>query len=90
MAKVITKMFGGGKKGEVPSPQQAIQKLKETEEMLNKKSEYLEAKIEKELQAAKRHGLKNKKGIMHYIYIYFACVKFLRILAAFAATFILY
>lgn len=40
MASLITKIFGGGKKGGPPSPQQAIQKLRETEEMLSKKSEF--------------------------------------------------
>ncbi len=64
MSSLIAKMFGGGKKGEAPSPQVAIQKLRETEEMLNKKSEFLEARIERELKAAKRHGIKNKKGIV--------------------------
>ena len=59
---LLAKMFGGGKKGEPPSPQQAIQKLRETEEMLSKKSEYLEKKIERELATAKKNGMKNKRG----------------------------
>lgn len=59
---LLAKMFGGGKKGEPPSPQQAIQKLRETEEMLSKKSEYLEKKIERELALAKKSGMKNKRG----------------------------
>ena len=54
-------MFGLGKKGERPSPQQAIQKLKETEEILNKKTEFLEKKLDKELQTAKKNGTKNKR-----------------------------
>jgi charged multivesicular body protein 4 len=58
---VLTKMFG--KKGGTPSAQVAIQKLRTTEQMLSKKSEFIEAKIEKELAAAKKHGLKNKTGI---------------------------
>ncbi len=63
MADLLSKMFGGGKKkGEPPSPQQAIQKLRETEEMLSKKSEYLEKKIERELAIAKKSGMKNKRG----------------------------
>lgn len=60
--KAITKIFGAGKKGEPPTPQQAIQKLRETEEMLGKKSEHIEAKIQRELAAAKKHGTKNKTG----------------------------
>lgn len=62
MAAALARIFGSGKKGEPPSPQQAIQKLRETEEMLSKKSEFLEKRIEKELNAAKKHGMKNKRG----------------------------
>jgi len=58
----LAKVFGSGKKGEPPSPQQAIQKLRETEEMLSKKSEFLEKRIEKELVSAKKNGMKNKRG----------------------------
>ena len=58
----LSKIFGSVKKGELPSPQLAIQKLRETEEMLSKKSEFLEKRIEKELNAAKKHGMKNKRG----------------------------
>ena len=58
----LAKVFGGGKKGEPPSAQSAIQKLRETEEMLSKKSEFLEKRIEKEMAAAKKHGMKNKRG----------------------------
>ena len=62
MAAALAKIFGTGKKGEPPSPQQAIQKLRETEGMLSKKSEFLEKKIEKELQTVKKNGMKNKRG----------------------------
>lgn len=58
---MVAKMFGLGKKGERPSPQQAIQKLKETEEILNKKTEFLEKKLDKELQTAKKNGTKNRR-----------------------------
>ena len=61
-AAALAKIFGTGKKGEPPSPQQAIQKLRETEEMLSKKSEFLEKKIEKEMQAVRKNGMKNKRG----------------------------
>ena len=64
----LSKVFGGGKKGEPPSPQQAIQKLRETEEMLSKKSEFLEKKIEKELASAKKNGVKNKRGKCMYFF----------------------
>lgn len=62
MAGLLAKMFGSGKKGEPPSPQQAIQKLRETEEMLSKKSEFLEKRIDREMQTAKKNGMKNKRG----------------------------
>lgn len=57
------KLFGSGGKGEkAPSPQDAIQKLRETEDMLSKKQEFLEKKIEAELLTAKKNGTKNKRG----------------------------
>lgn len=58
----LTKVFGKGKRGEPPSAQQAIQRLRETEEMLSKKSDHIEVKIERELATAKRNGTKNKTG----------------------------
>ncbi len=62
-AAALAKIFGGsGKKGELPSPQMAIQKLRETEEMLSKKSEFLEKRIEKEMASAKKAGMRNKRG----------------------------
>lgn len=51
-----------GKKEKGPTPEEAIQKLKETEKILIKKQEFLEHKIQQELQTAKKHGTKNKKG----------------------------
>lgn len=60
---VFGKLFGGGGKGgKGPSPQDAIQRLRETEEMLTKKQEFLEKKIEQELVTAKKNGTKNKRG----------------------------
>lgn len=62
---VFGKLFGagGGKSGKGgPTPQEAIQRLRDTEEMLSKKQEFLEKKIEQELTAAKKHGTKNKRG----------------------------
>ena len=62
---LIAKLFGSSKdKGKAPSPQEAIQRLREIEEMLNKKNEYLEKKIEEELRTAKKNANKNKRGIM--------------------------
>ncbi|KAI3369692.1 hypothetical protein L3Q82_024537 [Scortum barcoo] len=59
------KIFGGkGKGGNAPTPQEAIQKLRETEEMLAKKQEFLEKKIEQELITAKKNGTKNKRAAL--------------------------
>ena len=63
---LFTKIFGSGKKWDKPpTPQEAIQRLRETEEMLQKKTDFLEKKIEDELRTAKKHGTKNKRGIIN-------------------------
>lgn len=55
------KLFGGKK--EVPlTTGDAIQNLRTTENLLIKKQEYLEKKIEQELDTAKKNGTKNKRG----------------------------
>ena len=54
------KLFGGSKE-KAPNAQEAIQKLRETTDMLQKKSEYLEKKIENEVKVAKQHGTKQKR-----------------------------
>ena len=59
---LITKLFGGKKGEQALTPQEAIQKLRETEEMLTKKSDYLEKQIEQELTKAKQNSRKNKRG----------------------------
>ena len=60
----MSKMFGGGKKADKgPTPQEAIQKLREAEEMLQKKEDFLEKKIEQELATAKKNGTKNKRSM---------------------------
>jgi charged multivesicular body protein 4 len=60
----LAKAFGGGgsKKQQGPTPQEAIQRLRTTEEMLQKKSEHLEKKIDQELNIAKTNASKNKRG----------------------------
>lgn len=60
----FTKVFGGKKEPIAPSTAEAIQKLRETEDMLIKKQDFLESKIELEIQTAKKHGTKNKRGIL--------------------------
>jgi len=58
---LIAKLFGSSKDKKAPSPQEAIQRLREIEEMLNKKNEYLEKKIDEELHTAKKNAAKNKR-----------------------------
>lgn len=50
-----------GKKEKGPTLEKAIQKLKESEKILIKKQEFLEQKIQQEVQMAKKHGTKNKR-----------------------------
>lgn len=58
----LTKLFGGGKSGsKAPTPAEAIQRLREVEDMLNKKQEFLERKVQQELATAKKNGTKNKR-----------------------------
>ena len=59
---IMARLFGGGKKGKAPTPQEGIQRLREVEEMLEKKSDFLEKKIETEIATAKKYGTKNKRG----------------------------
>lgn len=58
----LGKLFGGKKEEKGPTTHEAIQKLRETEELLIKKQEFLERKIELEIQTAKKNGTKNKRG----------------------------
>lgn len=65
----VSKLFSSSSKSKHhrskggPSAQEAIHRLRETEEMLTKKQEYLEKKIEQEIATAKKHGTKNKRGM---------------------------
>ncbi|XP_030276536.1 charged multivesicular body protein 4c-like [Sparus aurata] len=62
---IFGKLFGsGGKGGKGPTAQEAIQKLRETEEMLAKKQDFLEKKIDQELMTAKKNGTKNKRAAL--------------------------
>ena len=45
-----------------PKPQEALQKLLEIEELLRKRQEVLEKKVEDELNVAKVNGVKNKRS----------------------------
>lgn len=59
------KLFGGKKEDQALTTGDAIQKLRETEEMLVKKEEYLEKKIDIELKTAKKNASTNKRGIKY-------------------------
>lgn len=58
----LTKVFGGKKGDKAPTTGDAIQKLRETEDMLMKKQDFLEKKIEHEIGVARANGTKNKRG----------------------------
>ncbi|XP_022125012.1 charged multivesicular body protein 4c [Pieris rapae] len=58
----LGKLFGGKKEEKGPTTHEAIQKLRETEELLIKKSEFLEKKVETEIQVARKNGTKNKRA----------------------------
>ena len=61
----FTKIFGGkSNTGKAPTPQEAIQKLLEIEDLLRKRQDVLETKIETELSTAKANGVKNKRSKM--------------------------
>ena len=62
------KVFGSGKKGEkAPTTGEAIQKLRETEDMLMKKQEFLEKKIELELDVARKNAKTNKRAALQVL-----------------------
>lgn len=54
--------FGGKKQEAAPSTSESIQKLRDTENMLLKKQEFLEQKVEQELEIAKKNASSNKRG----------------------------
>ncbi|OQR69886.1 charged multivesicular body protein 4b-like [Tropilaelaps mercedesae] len=60
---LLARLFGGGKASDAKalSPAQAIQRLREVEEMLIKKQDFLEGKVTAELETAKKNGTKNKR-----------------------------
>ncbi|XP_033059472.1 charged multivesicular body protein 4c [Trachypithecus francoisi] len=63
----LGKLFKGGgssKSRAAPSPQEALARLRETEEMLGKKQEYLENRIQREIALAKKHGTQNKRAAL--------------------------
>jgi len=57
-------LFGGSKKESIDTPQEAIQKLRGTQDLLYKKQAFLEKKVEDEITLAKKHGVKNKRAAL--------------------------
>ncbi|KAF6216051.1 hypothetical protein GE061_000389 [Apolygus lucorum] len=57
----FSKVFGGKKDDKGPTASEAIQKLRETEDMLVKKQEFLERKIEAEMMIIKKNGTANRR-----------------------------
>jgi charged multivesicular body protein 4 len=54
-------LFGAKKPDPSPSTSESIQKLRDTENMLLKKQEFLEQKVEQELELAKKNASANKR-----------------------------
>jgi len=57
-------MFGRSEKDAPVSAGEAIQKLRETEDMLNKKQDFLEKKIEAEVALARKNAKTNKRAAL--------------------------
>ena len=55
------KLFGKGSKDEALTTGDAIQKLRENEEMLEKKQQFLEKKVESEMATARKNAKTNKR-----------------------------
>jgi len=60
----LGKMFGGKGKEAAPTTGEAIQKLRETEDMLMKKQDFLEKKIEQEVSSARKNAKTNKRAAL--------------------------
>ena len=58
---MFAKMFGKGDKDKAMTTGEAIQKLRENEEMLMKKQEHLEKKVETEVSTARKNAKTNKR-----------------------------
>merc|ERR1719379_952880 len=64
----LGKIFGGkGGQDKAVTTGEAIQKLRETEDMLLKKQDFLEKKIESELAIARKNAKTNKRAALQAI-----------------------
>lgn len=59
----------GKKEPPAPSTSESIQKLRDTENMLLKKQEFLEQKVEQEHDLAKKNASTNKRGRSKIIFV---------------------
>ena len=66
----LGKMFGK-KDNKAPTTGEAIQKLRETEDMLLKKQDFLEKKIESELAIARKNAKTNKRAALQECQLFF-------------------
>lgn len=58
---IFGRIFGKSNAEKAPTPQEAIQKLLEIEDLMRKRQDVLERKIDDELKTAKQNGTKNKR-----------------------------
>jgi charged multivesicular body protein 4 len=63
MLKLREKLFGGKKK-KGDNSNDVIQKLRTMEDLLTRKQEYFEKKIQDEIGVARKHGMANKRAAM--------------------------
>lgn len=61
---VFGKIFGKNSKDKPQTPQEAIQLIRDVEELLGKKQQFLEKKIYDELDSARKFGTKNKRSMI--------------------------
>ena len=63
---LFSKIFGKSNSEKTPTPQEAIQKLLEIEELMTKRQDVLEKKINDELNTARTNGIKNKRCLIKF------------------------
>lgn len=65
---LLNKIFGGKSHGnQSVTAQEAIQRLRDIEETLQKKSDYIETTIERQQNFARLNAHKNKRGLSSFL-----------------------
>jgi charged multivesicular body protein 4 len=59
---ILKNLFGKNENEKPPTTEEAIQKLLEIEDLLKKRSDLLENKIDEQVNIAKKNAATNKKG----------------------------